>query len=66
MEDNIKVLNIIRNIVISENNDDDFKKVEVKDFNLESNIKIINVLKIEMIEYFFINKVCVKCNKYII
>lgn len=65
MEDNIKVLNIIRNTVISENNNDNFKKVEVKDFNLESNIKII-VLKIDVIEYFFINKVRVKCNKYII
>lgn len=66
MEDNTKVLNTTRNTVISENNDDDLKKVEAKDFNLESNIKTINVSKIEMIEHFSINKVCAKCNKHII
>ena len=66
MEDNTKVLNTTRNTVISENNDDNLKKVEAKDFNLESNIKTITVSKIDMIEHFSINKVCAKCNKHIL
>ena len=66
MEDNTKVLNTTRNTVINENYDDNLKKVEAKDFNLESNIKTINVSKIDMIEHFSINKVCAKCNKHIV
>jgi len=66
MENNAKVLNTTKNTVINENNDENLKKVEAKDFNLESNIKTINVSKIDMIEHFSINKVCLKCNKHII
>lgn len=65
MEDNTKVLNTTRNTVISENNNDNLKKVEAKDFNLESNIKTI-VSKIDVIEHFSTNKVRAKCNKHII
>jgi len=65
MENNAKVLNTTKNTVINEN-DENLKKVEAKDFNFESNIKTINVLKIDMIEHFSINKVCLKCNKHII
>lgn len=66
MENNTKVLNTTKNTVINENNDENLKKVEAKDFNLESNITTINVSKIDMIEHFSINKVCLKCNKHII
>ena len=65
MEDKTKVLNTTRNMVISENNNDNLKKVEAKDFNLESNIKTI-VSKIDVIEHFSTNKVRAKCNKHII
>ena len=57
MEDNTKVLNTTRNTVINENYDDNLKKVEAKDINLESNIETINVSKIDMIEFFSI--VCI-------
>ena len=66
MEQNAKVINTTKNTVINENNDEIIKNVEAKDFTLESNIKTINVSKIDMIEHFSINKVCLKCNKHII
>ena len=66
MEYNTKVLNTTRDMVINENYDDNLKKVEAKNFNLESNIRTINVSKIDMIEHFSINKVCAKCNKHIV